>query len=99
MASGGWLYPQGKFYPCFVCQHDGIAQKLSAIYYDNLQGAELLEEKGWLHVSDTGYAMLFNRSETATQAQLDTLMDMYTMCTDEKFKDAIMHDINRFADY
>ncbi len=98
LASGGWLAPSGKFYPCFYCQHDKWAIKLSAIYYDSLDGAQMLEDKGWIHVSDSGYAMLFNRTETATQAQIDSLMDIYNISEDEKFKEAVMHDINRFAD-
>lgn len=98
-ASGGWLAPSGKFYPVFYCQHAKVALQLSAIYYANLEGDVYLEDKGWIHVSDSGYAMLFNRSETATQAQIDTLMDMYSISEDVKFKEAIMHDIKRFADY
>lgn len=96
--SGGWISPQGKFYPVKYYQHSIVAGKLSLIYHESTEGDLCLENHGWLHLSDTGYATLYGDRKKVTSDQIDTMLDIHAVSNDQMFKTRLMNDINRFAE-
>lgn len=73
--SGGWLAPDGKYYPCKSHHHERFARQLSLKYYGKEGCGRLLENTGWIHIYAQGnYSPCF--SEQMTQAQINTLFDL-----------------------
>jgi hypothetical protein len=72
--SGGWLSPEGIFYPAPYWGHCWLAVKIVAHLYKVVGGGmRQLEQAGWGHVSDDGEVSSFKE---LTQAQRDTLFDV-----------------------
>lgn len=76
--SGGWLSPEGKFYPCQYGQHAELASIIGAHLFGELFGTYDLLRRGWAHIYDNGIipAKQFGVDLQLTQAQLDTLFDL-----------------------
>ena len=94
--SAGLLSPSGLFYPCEFGNHDKLSDQIVSylgLDIDNVGNAQAyLENTGWIHVAKTGCALYFNNKPT--QCQLDSLMDIYNIAFDEKYKTNIMNFIN-----
>ena len=99
--SGGWISPDGDFYPCKYFEHDSLATALSHIYYpeSTSHGVYSLDTKGWIHLSAEGYPL----GNKPTQKQLDILFDIansdnyleedYDEESKKHFKDCILNYI------
>jgi hypothetical protein len=85
--SGGWLAPDGKFFPCSYYQHDGFARSLAAIYYNSLGGTRVLELNNWIRVYDDGNVGVEDYSGfLPTQKQIDTLYEILSSISrDEEY--------------
>jgi hypothetical protein len=59
--SGGWLAPDGKWYPCHYAQHDAMARRIVATLYNKLGDAAILEEKGYIRIHDDGMVITFEK--------------------------------------
>lgn len=94
--SGGWLSPNGKFYPCGFCQHTKLAKKLALIYFDSQNGDTTLEDNGWAHVSYDASVLAI--SKRLSQAQLNNLMDIFSIAESIIYKTRLMRDINFYAE-
>jgi len=68
----GFIDPTGKLYSCPYGQHRELARELLAVDNPLLE----LEERGWLHINHLGFVNLY-RVESITQAQMNTLGDLY----------------------
>jgi hypothetical protein len=77
--SAGWLSPDGAFFPCHSWEHDDLADHLSAIYYDSIEGTRALEDKKWIRVHYDGTTSSFAK----TQDQLNTVADLQTVGNDK----------------
>lgn len=88
--SGGWLAPDGKLYPCRFMEHLNHAQELAFVHYQERgDGAQRLEKEGWAKLYSDGVCLLpasymYNRDGEYTQAQLDTLGDLFVLATNEE---------------
>jgi hypothetical protein len=75
--SAGWLAPDGRFYTCHYAQHTRMADRITAILYNSMDGDVILERKGWLRIEDDGstqFSNSFSRGGArATEAQEATL--------------------------
>ncbi len=63
----GWLSPDGVYYPCGFYNHSAAAMEIAGVDSSDL------EERGWLHISDSRIWL----QRGLTQRQVDTLFDMY----------------------
>lgn len=86
--SGGWLAPDGKFYPCGYMEHLSEAYRLALVLYNSDDGEKTLEEKGWAKILDNGIIFLlkyvsFDRDAKYTQAQINTLGDLLVLANQE----------------
>lgn len=84
--SAGWLSPHGKFYPCSYTEHLDLAYRLAIIYYDSSEGDKALEDNDWAKVCTDGLVFKFKNYEYSneyTQAQIDTLGDLYVLAKKE----------------
>ena len=84
--SGGWVAPDGSFFPCKFFEHDAYAKSLAAIYHDSLDGIRTLTDFGWLRISDSGFSDVKYHAGKITQKQLDTLYDLFTVAEDVEYK-------------
>ncbi len=65
----GWLSPDGVYYPCgFYCHYDAAMEIVGV-------GPSELEERGWVHISDSRVRL----ERGLTQPQVDTLFDMWML--------------------
>jgi hypothetical protein len=62
----GWLSPDGVYYPCGFWNHFEAAMEIAGV------GPSDLEERGWVHISDSQISV----QRGLTQPQMDTLFDM-----------------------
>lgn len=63
----GWLSPEGVYYPCGFGNHDEAAREIAGV-----SSSYCLEERGWLHITDSQLWL----EGALTQPQIDTLFDM-----------------------
>lgn len=105
--SGGWLAPDGKFYPCGYMQHIGEAYSLALVHYNSDDGDKTLEEKGWAKICDDGTIFLlirirsFGEDGKYTQAQINTLGDLLVLAKqedDERYAKKISRELQIIAD-
>ncbi len=95
--SGGWLAPNGKFYPCAWMDHLNEAQNLAFVHYkEKGDGSQRLEKEGWAKIFNDGICILLGTlrfdddlndlypNMKYTQAQLDTLGDLFVLATKEE---------------
>lgn len=72
MANGGWLAPNGDYYPCGTREHVSAAIRLG-----DQSGGAGLEEKGWVHIYADGEFWVNGQGrEKVTHAQLEVLGDI-----------------------
>jgi hypothetical protein len=92
-----WIDPNGVIYPVpDDCMHDSTAwdiiERLN-MRVSEQYGSDALFNRGWIEVSAHMPAYVFTPNKTLTQAQLDTLWDMYldakTLTQTRYVKDAI----------
>jgi hypothetical protein len=80
--SGGWLSPEGRYWPCPDCEHQTAAEAIvrDAGLPTGRDAEKVLEEAGWVHISDNGMVQSFLGASVLfpdfTQAQLDTMFDL-----------------------
>lgn len=92
--SAGWISPSGKFYTCNPWGHSGLAKRLSAKFFGDIENPELtLEKTGWIKVYENGTLywgrdLLFDLWEVVTQNQQDFLFNLERVSTG-KYKDRI----------
>jgi hypothetical protein len=81
-ATGGWLSPEGRYWPCPDYEHQKAAE---AIVRDvglqpDRDAEKVLEEAGWVHISANGMVHSFLGATVLfpdfTQAQLDAMFDL-----------------------
>jgi hypothetical protein len=100
--SGGWLAPDGKFYPCGYMEHLGEAYRLALVLHNDDDGEKTLEEKGWAKILDTGITFLLTFERKGyTQAQINTLGDLLVLAKqedEEKFAENISRELQTIAD-
>lgn len=68
-AAEAWVAPDGRFHPVLICGHYDAAIKLG-----DATGGDILELRGWAHISAGTIQMA--ASKRLTQAQMDTLFDL-----------------------
>lgn len=79
---GGWLAPDGKFYPCRYMEHLNHADDLAFVHYkEEGDGEQRIEKEGWAKIYGDGVCLLpssykGDKGGEYTQAQLDTLSDL-----------------------
>lgn len=82
--SGGWLAPDGKFYPCSYMEHLAEAYRLALVHYNSDDGEKTLEEKGWAKILGDGVIFLLTYDRKGyTQAQINTLGDLLVLAKQE----------------
>ncbi|MHA2064119.1 MAG: hypothetical protein ACXABY_07035 [Candidatus Thorarchaeota archaeon] len=79
IVSAGWLAPDGKFYPCSYMEHMEYARRLAWVHYRSRDEERKLEAEGWAKVFTDGLVMLPDYDDKYTQAQLDTLGDLFVL--------------------
>jgi hypothetical protein len=81
-ATGGWLSPEGRYWPCPDCEHQQAADAIvrNVGLPTDRDAEKVLEEAGWVHVSDNGMVHSFLGATVLfpdfTQAQLDVMFDL-----------------------
>jgi hypothetical protein len=85
---GGWLSPDGRFWPCSDLEHQSAAERIvhEVGLGDGRDAEQVLENAGWVHVGENG-RVLYVRDGYA-QAQIDTLFDL--ACTHPSMSRRIM---------
>jgi hypothetical protein len=60
-ATGGWLSPEGRYWPCPDCEHQKAAEAIvrDAGLPTGRDAEKVLEEAGWVHISDNGMVQSF----------------------------------------
>lgn len=105
--SAGWLAPDGKFYPCRYMEHLSEAYRLALVHYNDQDGEETLEEKGWAKIFSDGIIILlkhirsFDKDEKYTQAQINTLGDLLVLAKqedNERYAKNISRELQSIAD-
>lgn len=81
----GFVSPEGEFYPCGYCCHEGLARQIFAEMYPEYdgwdRGAIALQKKGWVAIMD-GMVItrdaegLFTRDRIMSPAQKATVLDV-----------------------
>ena len=70
--SGGWVSPEGRFYPCRSYEHTTSAFRLG-----DSTGGRGLEDDGWVHIYASGEFYIDNEHRgRISQATLDTIFDI-----------------------
>lgn len=88
--SAGILAPNGDFYPCHYGGHEPLAERISAIFFNELGNSTFLEEKGYIRLMDNGCTY---ENFKPNQAQLNMLFDLSNL-GDEEWKRHINYLIN-----
>lgn len=95
---GGWLSPEGRYFPCPDFQHLAIADRIAAqlrIRVGAGGAGAALERRGWLHINDNGH--LIDGDDVLdvnpTQAQLDALFDLAEL--HPSMRDELLAALNR----
>jgi hypothetical protein len=85
---GGWLSPDGRFWPGPDPEHQSAAQRIvdEVGLGDGRDAEQVVENAGWVHVGESG-RVLYVRDGYA-QAQIDTLFDL--ACTHPSMSTRIM---------
>jgi hypothetical protein len=73
--TGGWLAPDGTFYPGRYGAHDRLAYRICAVRWSKNEGAKYLESRGWGRVNDDGNVWRKD-SKKLMPRQIDTLVDL-----------------------
>jgi hypothetical protein len=77
---GGWISPEGRYWPCPDLLHTRIAERIVrrlSLPPTSRYGAQLtLERAGWLHVMDDGRVLSYEDDDVYTKPQLDALFDL-----------------------
>jgi hypothetical protein len=76
ISSGGWIAPNGDFYPCDYLEHNNTARHISLFL--GIDG--WLEDAEWAHISYYGFVHVKN--DTYTQRQLNTLGEIAVVSKD-----------------
>jgi hypothetical protein len=77
---GGWLGPNGEWWPCPDVHHQQTAEKIVVelhLHFGKTDPEHYLHQVGWLHIKDSG-AVLSGWDRCLSQAQLDRLFDLAT---------------------
>lgn len=83
--TGGWLAPNGDFYPCESWLHDWMAESICRAVLGKLEGTRYLEQKQWIRVHDNGNLGTAT-DDPLTQAQRNALFDLYTQSDNCEYK-------------
>jgi sugar lactone lactonase YvrE len=77
-AHGGWISPEGRFWPCRDLFHSLLASRIVRELQlpNTFSNMCLLEDSGWVHVMDDGTVHRSLLHGELTQAQLDALFDI-----------------------
>jgi hypothetical protein len=73
MPRNAWLDPHGTLYAVGETEHANVAHE---VFNDTTWG-DGLEDQGWLHISVNAALYVSSRRPNITQAQMDTLWDIY----------------------
>jgi hypothetical protein len=95
---GGWLSPEGRYFPCPDFQHLAIADRIAAqlrIRVGAGGAGAALERRGWLHINDNGHVIDDDDvlDVNPTQAQLDALFDLAEL--HPSMRDELLAALNR----
>lgn len=98
---GGWLSPDGTFWPCPEYAHLGVAAYIAAVLghrwdendAENAPGP-WLERTGWVHFDANGLPGRIDDPEY-TQAQLDTMFDL--AMRHEQMRSRLMRELARIG--
>lgn len=76
---GGWILPNGDFYPAKYMRHN-----ITAAHYFGVKYLKKAEAEKWAHLGDDGDVIVESKGgyrdyEHLTQAQIDTLFDISTV--------------------
>lgn len=66
---GGWLSPNGDYYPCPHRNHDSITPLLTMAWYGTDAGRRVLEDRDWVLVKHDGVVWF----EGVTRAQVNRM--------------------------
>ena len=92
--SAGWIAPDGTFYSCSPHEYDSVALWLIAMHHNVHGNGDLLEQHGWLRLSNDGTLINVYRSRRgATQAQLNTCFDIA-----QQSSQAFRHTLIQYAE-
>lgn len=73
---GGWLSPEGGYWPCSDWQHTQVAARIIAeLMIPRGRHGTALENHGWVHIDDNG-SVLDDEDDVYTQPQLDYMFDL-----------------------
>lgn len=93
--TGGWISPEGVFYPCHYYEHGLTATLIGFKRFNDPSISNYeLEKRNWLHISD--YGLVTSAENEPTQAQLNTLSAVMLYATERSFKDELSYHIKRF---
>lgn len=95
MQYDGWLAPNGLFYPCGYYGHSSCADEIGETQGIADCSVWKLEQRGYLHISDE---RVRNADTRPTQAQLNTLWDMYMLDTTSYFAHRIKCYMDKWED-
>lgn len=94
--SGGWLSPEGNFYPCGYTEHLDMAYRLAVSLFDSHDGEKFLEDNGWAKVWYDGRIINFRNWELRddyTQAQINTLGDLLVLARQEENRESYVENL------
>ena len=92
---GGWLSPDGQYYPAPHKNHDAITPLLAMAWYKDDGGRRALEERGWILVKHDGVVWFHPR--TVTNEQLDALVPLLALAPNEDYHDKLTRSIESIA--
>jgi len=103
IVSGGWLAPDGGFYPCRYMEHLSEAYRLSWVHHNSKDGEKELERQGWAKVWNDGQVYHlgirnFEQDYLYTQAQINTLGALLVLAT-EKESEQYVKNISKELKY
>lgn len=83
--SAGWIAPGGQFYVCKPWEHDALAKRLTALYFNVLTGTHILEVAGWIRLYWNGLCAFQYDTARVTQKQLDAAGDLLLLCDEPEW--------------
>ena len=88
---GGWLSPNGDYYPSPHRNHDSITPLLAMAWYGIEGDRRILEERGWALVKHDGVVWF----EDITQAQVDALAMLLPTAPTSQYRSHLLMGIGR----
>ena len=90
---GGWMSPEGDYYPAPYKTHDAITHLLAMAYYGkDKAGRRILEEAGWVLVKHDGVVWFHPRNVTSAQAA--ALVPLLKSAPDDNYHANMLKSIN-----